>query len=56
MKPPFDLDPYTITEVKGMQVKVEKQRKIKKRNLAKVKILKEKPERLLIEPKKESER
>ena len=46
-KPPFDPNPYTITEVKGTQVTVEREgKKSKKRNLAKVKILKERPERL----------
>ena len=33
-KPPFDPNPYTITEVKGTQVTVERQGKMKKRNLA----------------------
>ena len=46
-KPPFDPNPYTIREVKGTQVTVEREGgQIKKRNLAKVKILKERPERL----------
>ena len=33
-KPPFNPNPYTITEVKGTQVTVERQGKMKKRNLA----------------------
>ena len=45
-KPPFDPNPYTVMEVKGTQVTAERNGKIKKRNLAKVKILKERPERL----------
>ena len=45
-KPPFDPNPYTVMEVKGTQVTAERDGKIKKRNLAKVKILKERPERL----------
>ena len=46
-KPPFDPNPYTITEVQGTQVMVESDgKRPKKRNLEKVKILKERPERL----------
>ena len=45
-KPPFDPNPYTVTEVKGTQVTATRDGKIKKRNLVKVKILKERPERL----------
>jgi hypothetical protein len=46
-KPPFDPNPYTITEVKGTQVTVEREgKRPRKRNLAKIKILKERPERL----------
>ena len=46
-KPPFDPNPYTITEVKGTQVTVEREgKKSRKRNMAKVKILQERPERL----------
>ena len=35
-KPPFDPNPYTVTEVKGTQVTAERDGKIKKRNLAEV--------------------
>ena len=46
-KPPFDPNPYTITEVKGTQVTVEREgKKSRKRNMAKVKMLQERPERL----------
>ena len=45
-KPPYDPKPYTVKEVKGTQVMIGREGKQKKRNLAKVKILKERPERL----------
>ena len=56
-KPPFDPTPYTITEVKGTQVTVEREgKRLKKRNLAKVKILRQRPERLQIKARKEKEK
>ena len=46
IKPPFDPSPYRVVEVKGTQVTVERSGSIKKRNLAKVKVLKDRPNRL----------
>ena len=54
-KPPFDPNPYTVKEVRGTQVTVERKGKMRKRNLAKVKILKERPERLQVKAREESE-
>ena len=46
-KPLFHPNPYTVMEVKGTQVTVEREgKKSRKRNLAKVKILKKRPHRL----------
>ena len=46
-RPPYDPDPYTVKEIKRNQVTIERAgKKTNKRNLAKVKVLKERPERL----------
>jgi len=39
VKPPFDPKPFTVTKVKGTQVKATRDTKIRIRNLAKVKPL-----------------
>ena len=46
VKPLLDPKPYHVMEVKGTQVTVQRGSKEIKRNLAKVKILHERPERL----------
>ena len=50
-KPPFDPKPYTITKVEGMQVTAERGDKIRVRNKAKWKLVKERPSRLQPRPR-----
>ena len=50
-KPPFDPKPYIITEVEGMQVTAKRGDKIKVRNKAKWKLVKERPARLQPTPR-----
>ena len=46
VKPPYDPKPYTVQEVKGTQVVVQRGEKTRVRNLGKVKILKQRPDHL----------
>ena len=43
IKPPFDPEPYTVTEVKGTQVTARRGGKERKRNKVKMKVVKERP-------------
>ena len=45
--PPFDPTPYDVTEVKGSQVAARRGDKVKTRNMAKVKLIKKRPEHLM---------
>ena len=49
-KPPFDPKPYTITKVEGMQITAERGDKIRVRNKAKWKLIKDRPSRLQPRP------
>ena len=55
IKPPFDPKPYTVTEVEGMQVTAERGNKIRVRNKAKWKLVKERPARLQPAPRESLE-
>ena len=55
VKPPFDPKPYTITKVEGMQVTAERGDKIRVRNKAKWKLVKERPSRLQPVPRDSQE-
>ena len=46
VKPPFDPKPFTVTKVKGSQVTAERGSKVRVRNKAKVKLIKNRPEHL----------
>ena len=54
-RPPFDPDPYSVTEVKGTQITAERDGQVKKRNQAKMKKLERRPERLRIQSKDQQE-
>ena len=47
IKPPYDPKPYTVTEVKGTQVIAHRGSKTRIRNMAKLKVLKKRPEHLM---------
>ena len=47
MNPTFDPTPYDVTEVKGSQVTARRGDKVKTRNMAKVKLIKKRPEHLM---------
>ena len=47
VKPPFDPSPYDVTEVKGSQVTARRGDKVRVRNMAKVKLIKRRPEHLV---------
>ena len=51
IKPPFDPKPYTITKVEGMQITAERGDKIRVRNKAKWKLIKDRPSRLQPRPR-----
>ena len=50
IKPPFDPNPYEVTQVKGTQVTARRGGKERIRNMAKVKLLKHRPEHLRSRP------
>ena len=47
IKPPFDPTPYDVTEVKGTQVAARRGDRVRIRNMAKVKLLRKRPEHLV---------
>ena len=55
IRPPFDPDPYRVTEVKGTQITAERDGQVKKRNQAKMKKLERRPERLKTQIKDQQE-
>ena len=52
IKPPFDPKPYDVTEVKGSQVAARRGDKVRIRNMAKVKLLRKRPEHLVLDQSK----
>ena len=55
LKPPFDPEPFTVIAVQGSKVTAERDNKTKCRNLAKWKLLKDRPQYLVPNKKKKRE-
>ena len=56
IKPPFNPDPFVVTELKGTQVTAERGQKVRVRNRAKVKLLKDRPVHLQLASREEPDR